>query len=66
MSLLLMGIRSTFKDWALQNGRFPDHWSELALAHVNDDKTRSAYARGELIDERREMMAAWAEFCLTG
>ena len=58
------GFRSTFKDWSLQGGRFPDHWSELALAHVNDDKTRAAYARGELVDERRKMMEAWAQFIL--
>jgi integrase len=56
------GFRSSFKDWSLQEGRFPDEWSELALAHVNDDKTRAAYARGELIEERAGMMSAWAEF----
>ncbi|WP_237061811.1 tyrosine-type recombinase/integrase [Microbulbifer zhoushanensis] len=59
------GFRSTFKDWCLQGGRFPDHWSELALAHVNDDKTRAAYARGELVDERRKMMEEWAKFILS-
>ncbi|WP_237068363.1 tyrosine-type recombinase/integrase [Microbulbifer guangxiensis] len=57
------GFRSTFKDWALQDDRYPDHWSEIALAHVNDDKTRAAYARGELVKERRKMMEEWANFC---
>lgn len=62
--------RSSFKDWArrstsrvLPDGNrssFPDEVSELALAHVNSDETRSAYARDELLEDRREMMEAWA------
>ncbi|KJS04595.1 MAG: hypothetical protein VR73_14340 [Gammaproteobacteria bacterium BRH_c0] len=55
--------RSTFKDWSRQNGRFPDEWSELALAHVNSDQTRAAYARGELLEERRSLMEAWGRYC---
>ena len=57
------GFRSTFKDWTRQKARFPDEWSELALAHVNSDQTRAAYARNELLEERAEMMQAWADFC---
>ena len=56
------GFRSTFKDWTRQKNRFPDEWSELALAHVNSDATRSAYARNELLDERAEMMQSWSDF----
>lgn len=55
--------RSSFKDWCRQNNRFPDEWSELAIAHVNSDATRTAYARNELLEERRGMMAAWGDFC---
>lgn len=55
--------RSSFKDWARQGGRFPDEWSELALAHVNSDQTRAAYARNELLEERRGMMEAWGLYC---
>ena len=55
--------RSSFKDWCRQNNRFPDEWSELALAHVNSDQTRAAYARGELLEERRGMMEEWGQFC---
>lgn len=56
------GFRSTFKDWTRQKNRFPDEWSELALAHVNSDATRAAYARNELLEERAEMMQAWSDF----
>jgi integrase len=58
------GFRSSFKDWAREElgAKFADEVSELALAHVSDDKTRAAYARGELIELRRELMKEWADF----
>jgi integrase len=56
------GFRSTFKDWARSCTRFPDEASELALAHVNSDKTRAAYARDELLPIRRRLMRDWARF----
>lgn len=57
------GMRSAFKEWARQNARqFPDELSELALAHVSGDATRAAYARGELVEERAELMQAWADY----
>ena len=60
------GFRSTFKDWARERTAYADEVSELALAHVNSDATRAAYARSELIDKRRLMMADWEQFCLHG
>lgn len=59
------GFRSSFKDWARSRTRYADEVSELALAHVNSDATRAAYARDELLDQRRRMMADWAAFCRT-
>ena len=60
------GFRSTFKDWCRQHTNYPDEVSELALAHVNSDATRAAYARDELIDKRRLLMADWAQYCYEG
>ena len=60
------GFRSTFKDWARERTAYADEVSELALAHVNSDATRAAYARSELIDKRRLMMTDWEQFCLHG
>jgi integrase len=57
------GFRSTFKDWASETTSFPDHLSEMALAHVSADKVRAAYARGDLFQKRRELMEAWASYC---
>lgn len=59
------GFRSTFKDWARNRTRYADEVSELALAHVNSDATRAAYARDELIGKRRRLMAEWASYCNT-
>jgi len=57
------GFRSTFKDWARSRTNYPDEVSELALAHVNNDATRSAYARDELLPKRAQLMRDWAKFC---
>ncbi|MET4161955.1 integrase [Marinobacterium sp. MBR-111] len=56
------GFRSCFKDWARSRTAYPDEVSELALAHVNSDATRAAYARDELLPQRARMMADWAKF----
>ena len=57
------GFRSAFKGWALATG-YPDGLSELALAHADKDKVRAAYAREDMIEQRRPMMDAWAEHCV--
>jgi integrase len=56
------GCRASFKGWA-RSHRWDDHLSELALAHVDDNETRAAYAREPLTEERRPMMEAWAALC---
>lgn len=56
------GFRSTFKTWADEAG-YPDDLSEAALAHVVSDKSKAAYKRGTMLERRREMMQAWANFC---
>lgn len=59
------GFRSTFKDWCRSSTAYPDEVSELALAHVSDDKTRAAYARDELLPKRTRLMRDWAKYCKT-
>jgi integrase len=56
------GFRSTFKGWSLSKG-YQDHLSELALAHKDKNKVRAAYARDDLLEERRPMMEDWGSFC---
>ena len=60
------GFRSSFKEWARDCTGYADEVSELALAHVNSDATRAAYARDALVEKRRRMMADWARFAREG
>ncbi len=61
-AVVVHGFRSTFKSWALSTS-YPDHLSEIALSHNDKDKVRAAYAREDLLDERRTMMEAWGKLC---
>jgi integrase len=56
------GFRATFKTWATERTNFARELVEAALAHVLDDKTEAAYLRGDMIEKRRRLMEAWAEF----
>ncbi len=66
VSCTVHGFRSTFKDWCRKYTSYDDEVSELALAHVNNDATRAAYARDSLIEKRRLLMNDWAKYCFEG
>jgi len=57
------GFRSRFRDWVSEATGHPRELAEAALAHAVGDKVEAAYQRGDMLDKRRAMMAAWAEFC---
>jgi integrase len=61
--LTVHGFRATFKTWATERSNFPRELVEAALAHVLEDKTEAAYQRGDILEKRRRLMGAWAEFC---
>lgn len=56
------GFRSTFRDWAAEVGHYPRELAEHALAHSLPDKVEAAYHRGTMLDRRRPMMQAWADY----
>ena len=58
------GFRSTFRDWAGETTGYPREVIEMALAHRLGDAAEQAYARGDLLERRRRLMADWAMFCL--
>ncbi len=60
--LTVHGFRSTFRDWCAEATAYPAEVAEAALAHVNKDRTEAAYARGDLFEKRRRLMAEWAAF----
>lgn len=55
------GFRSTFRDWCSEHGYSRD-LAERALAHTVKNKVEAAYHRTDLLDQRRPMMQAWAEY----
>lgn len=59
------GFRSTFRDWAGETTQFGREEVEMALAHTIESTTERAYRRGRALDKRRDLMAAWANYCLT-
>ena len=56
------GFRSAFRDWAAEQTDAPHAVMEAALAHAVKNKAEAAYARPDLFEKRRELMARWAAF----
>jgi integrase len=57
------GFRSTFTDWAFATGRFREIAIELCLDHAYGNKVQRAYRRGQLVEERRELLEVWSNYC---
>lgn len=57
------GFRSSFRDWCSEHG-YPRDLAERALAHTISNKVEAAYHRTDLLEQRRPMMEAWAEYCV--
>ena len=58
------GFRSAFRDWAGDETSFPRELAEQALAHQIGNEVERAYRRSDALNKRRELMDAWAEFCV--
>ena len=60
----LHGFRATFRSWALENG---EDWSasELALGHKLGNAVTQAYARSDMLDQRRGLMQRWGQHLMT-
>ena len=55
------GFRSSFRNWASENGYPRDH-AERALAHTIRNQVEAAYHTTDLLDQRRDMMEAWSQY----
>ena len=55
------GFRSSFRDWCSEHGYSRD-LAERSLAHTIKDKVEAAYHRTDLLEQRRDLMDAWADF----
>ncbi len=56
------GFRSTFRDWAAEQTNYPEEIRKAASGHVVGDAVKAAYQRTDLLEKRRQLMAAWANF----
>ena len=57
----LHGFRSTFRVWAADQS-VSREIAELCLAHRIGSAAEQAYARGHVLDRRRDVMEAWAQY----
>lgn len=62
--ITIHGMRSAFRDWVGEETHFPREVAEAALAHTVGDQAELAYRRGDALAKRRELMEAWAGYCL--
>ena len=56
------GFRTSFRTWAQERTNFPREVAEAAMAHTLGDKAEQAYARSDLFEKRRKLMATWADY----
>jgi integrase len=57
--------RASFKTFADERTAFKDAVSAACLAHIEGDKTKAAYARGEFEQQRAALMEMWSQHCLS-
>ena len=58
------GMRASFRTWAAEQSGASSDAAELALAHYVGSAVERSYNRTDLLDERRAMMQAWADYLL--
>ncbi len=56
------GFRSAFRDWAGDATSFAREVAEAALSHAVGDEVERAYRRGDALEKRRDLMAAWERY----
>ena len=55
------GFRTSFRTWVQDTNAASFDVAETALAHVLGNKTERAYARSDLLDQRRVLMQKWGD-----
>lgn len=59
------GFRASFRTWGSEATEHPHEMLEFALAHSVGDSTVRAYARGSMVERRRQLMQDWADYLRT-
>jgi integrase len=55
--------RASFSTWAAETGAARSEVVEACLAHREADRVKAAYSRAQFAAERRQLLAAWADYC---
>lgn len=56
------GFRTSFRTWVQETDAGSWEVAETALAHIIGNQVERAYARSDLLDQRRILMQKWADF----
>jgi integrase len=64
LKVTVHGFRSTFRDWAGDCTPFSREIVEEALSHHVGNEVERSYRRRDALEKRRELMQAWADFCV--
>ena len=57
------GFRATFSTWAEEVATFPHAVVEQAMGIRFGTVVKRAYRRTDILDKRRQLMEAWAQWC---
>jgi integrase len=57
------GFRATFRTWAEEVATYPHAVIEQAMGHQVGTQVERAYRRTDVLDKRRQLMSAWAQWC---
>jgi integrase len=57
------GFRATFRTWAEEVATFPHTVIEEAMGHQVGTQVERAYRRTDVLEKRRALMEAWAQWC---
>ena len=60
------GFRTTFRTWTQDETRFTEEACELTMKHLDTTSTRAAYARSQLLDDRREILNTYEKWLFKG
>ncbi len=56
------GFRSSFLDWAAEQSDASREAIEMSLAHIVGGPVERAYFRSDLLEQRRRLLQAWADY----
>jgi integrase len=57
------GFRASFRTWAEETAHFPHAVIEEAMGHIVGTQVERAYRRTDVLEQRRQLMDAWAIHC---